>query len=358
MSFWRLLLSSCVCCVLAACHPLQAPNPPLLKQTNQLQLQLVWQKSVGDITIDSRPVVFANEVVLINSNGQLYGLNAITGKSILIQPLSMLPTTKLVYSKGRVLYVNSDGNLVAKAMMPFELSWQFPLANVSYALPVVSGNYVYAKTQAGDVYALNLSNGHLIWNHQNNMDFLGETQDPKPIVSGHVLIVMSQNGLLQAFDRFSGKLLWQKMLSPTVVSPIIFNHHIIIATKEEGMYAFTLKGKELWQLSLKIKHEMAATPSTLLVTKKDKLIAIAPDGTTLWVQSLSGFRLSPPAIMGEWVVVADQYGQVLVFSVSDGRYLAKIKASPDPIMIQPVVFMDRIYVLDQAAALSSIKVSW
>lgn len=79
-------------------------------------------------------------------------------------------------------------------------------------------------------------------------------------------------------------------------------------------------------------------------------------GAAAWKQEgLLYRRLSPPAYFGGYVVVGDFEGYLHWLDPSDGKIVARTRVGSDPIITQPMVGGDLLYVLNRDGKLAAIS---
>jgi outer membrane protein assembly factor BamB len=77
----------------------------------------------------------------------------------------------------------------------------------------------------------------------------------------------------------------------------------------------------------------------------------------MWkVDSLLNRRLSPPAVVGSLVAVADYKGLVHFFDITNGTPAARVKSGGDRVTANPVVSGDLVIFIDVDGELNALRV--
>jgi outer membrane protein assembly factor BamB len=158
----------------------------------------------------------------------------------------------------------------------------------------VADNRVYAAGHRGDVVALDLGSGRLLWRTRIRAPLSGGTA-----ASADLVLVGSSDGRLFAFDPANGASRWQVRLNGEVLAPAAISARLIAVRTVDG-----------------------------------KLHALSPaDGHELWSQEQQVPRLSlrgtaRPVIVGDVVLCGFDNGKVLAVSVNDGSVQWEATVTP------------------------------
>jgi outer membrane protein assembly factor BamB len=158
----------------------------------------------------------------------------------------------------------------------------------------VADNRVYAAGHRGDVVALDLGSGRLLWRTRIRAPLSGGTA-----ASADLVLVGSSDGRLFAFDPANGASRWQVRLNGEVLAPAAISARLIAVRTVDG-----------------------------------KLHGLSPaDGHELWSQEQQVPRLSlrgtaRPVIVGDAVLCGFDNGKVLAVSVNDGSVQWEATVTP------------------------------
>jgi outer membrane protein assembly factor BamB len=158
----------------------------------------------------------------------------------------------------------------------------------------IAGNRVYAAGHRGDVVALDLASGRVIWRVKTKAPLAGGTS-----ASTSLVLAGSSDGQLFAFDPDNGASRWKVRLNGEVLAPAAISERLIAVRTVDG-----------------------------------KLHALAPaDGHELWTAEQQVPRLSlrgtaRPVITGEVVLCGFDNGKVLAVNAADGSVQWEATVTP------------------------------
>ena len=208
----------------------------------------LWKVNLTGVTLN-RSAVTDNIVVVHTHNGNVAAYDVNTGKQLWLHNGST-PTITLegssspVISDGLVIVGFSSGQVAAFDLKTGQVVWQRPIAlphggNVIANMvdidstPVVINGTVYAVAYHGDLVALNLQNGRLIWQHPVSA-YRNLAYDNGKI------FVTDETGEVLAFDQNTGQVVWiQKNLEHRSVSaPAVVSDQYIVVGDYDGYVHF------------------------------------------------------------------------------------------------------------------------
>jgi outer membrane protein assembly factor BamB len=158
----------------------------------------------------------------------------------------------------------------------------------------VADNRVYAAGHRGDLVALDLGTGRVVWRARTRAPLSGGTATGNGLV-----IIGASDGQLFAFDATDGKSRWKSRLNGEVIAPAAISEHLIALRTVDG-----------------------------------KLHALnAADGHELWSQEQAVPRLSlrgtaRPVIVGDLVLSGFDNGKVLAVNANDGAVQWEATVTP------------------------------
>ena len=151
------------------------------------------------------------------------------------------------------LYVDLEGGLDAVASADGSRAWRIRLQGF-YLSPVVDGDRVYVRAEAGNqgaLIALDAGNGDLLW----QFDFPEVGSDAEnmgghvtaPLPAGRSLLIASGRNL-HAVDRDTGAEVWRARLAEPVTSSVALGDGLAYVADFFNIYAFdTESGAEVWR---------------------------------------------------------------------------------------------------------------
>lgn len=216
---------------------------------NQTNGKLVWTaRVVSDIL--ATPCATQNKVIVKAENGELTVFNAQTGirqwSYTQEEPALILRGSSNPKVAGNIVVSGfADGKLIAFDLNSGTVLWKQQLAipegNSAIermtdidADPIISNDIIYAVAFQGDAAALNLNNGHLIWQHPLS-SYAGMALGP------NALYISDAKDCVWALDRFSGKVLWKQPILTyrKITGPALLGNLVAVGDYEGYLHFFS-----------------------------------------------------------------------------------------------------------------------
>ena len=185
--------------------------------------ELLW-KYMTESYYGSSPAV-VDGVVYICGIYDINAIDAFTGKLRWTSPRGGGMSGPAV-ADGVVFVGSSDKNVYALDSSNGDILWQYSTRGIVYSSPAVAYGVVYAGSWDQNFYALDASTGALLWNYTTG----GEVRSSPAVADGTVYFG-SRDHRLYALDAHTGALLWNyttgaEMLasSPAVAGGIVYIH--------------------------------------------------------------------------------------------------------------------------------------
>lgn len=263
--------------------------------------------------------------------GDLIALDANAGSELWRQAIGMPMHGPPSVDAGRIFVTSVDNVLHARSTIDGSELWPprraivEPAALLGSANPAISGGLVIAPFSSGEIMAVRVDNGRLVWvnalGSARRTDELALLADirARPVVDGQTVYAISYSGSLAAIDLVSGQIRWEREIG--------------------GINAPWLAGRFLF-----------------VVDNSSQLVCLnAATGSVVWVTQLRVFEDEKnfkdpiiwigPLLASDRLIVFGSHGEAETFSPYDGRQLgrAKLKAG---VTVEPAVAGGTLFVLD------------
>ncbi|MDF7666680.1 outer membrane protein assembly factor BamB [Orbaceae bacterium ESL0727] len=208
--------------------------------------KLVWEKPVkGEVL--ARPVPTEDKVIIHTANGYLQGLNRDTGEALWdtaleVPALSLRGNSTPVVAHGAAILGDDNGHVNAFFVKDGQPIWQQRISQPSGSTeiaklndvdmtPVIEGNVAYVIGYNGNIAALDLSNGQIVWRKE-----LGSTHSFA--VSNDKLFVVDQDDNVLSVAKKGGAILWKNadFLHRQLTDPVIYQNYIVFGDFEGYLY--------------------------------------------------------------------------------------------------------------------------
>lgn len=246
---------------------------------------IAWQARVAGEALAS-PVASDGLVLVHTSNGILQALNENDGSvkwtvNLDVSALSLRGESAPATAFGAAIIGGDNGRVSAVMMDQGQMIWQQRIARTTGATeidrisdvdttPVVQNGVVYAIAYNGNMVALDLRSGQIMWKRE-----LGSVNDF--VIDGDRIYLVDQSDRVLALSTEGGVTQWTQsdLLHRNLTTPALFNGYIVVGDSEGYVHWLnTSNGSFVAQQKLD-----SSGFQTEPVNASDKLLIQAKDGT-------------------------------------------------------------------------------
>ncbi len=350
------------------------PPMPLTKISKPIQIRELWHRDLGKGAgkLDLNLVVAAagGRVFASTSDGNVYALNGKTGRTVWKSNTGHAFESGPGVGDGLVLMGAADGTVTALSEKDGHKRWSVRLGSEVLAVPAAARGVVVVRTVDGHVYGLDAADGTRLWSYASDEPSLTLRGQSTPLIAGDQVVVGFDNGKLAALNLFDGTVQWERVVAaPSGQSEIarlvdidanpVRRGHDVYAVAYHGRAVEVAlgSGSILWSTPLSATAGMALDNQHVYITTENSAV-VALDrssGASVWSQKAMLRRsLTGPAVVGDYVVVADYQGYAQWLSRSDGAILGRIQVDSDGVETAPVSVGNRVYVYGRSGELACL----
>lgn len=239
-------------------HDLQHTGYSTSKIPNNLTS--LWNFSDRADAYCSAPVVF-NGTVFINifgpwiGNGILWALNETNGAPIWSYPMGPMAYNSPAISEGQIFVGGVDGrvyclNLNGDLVWNFTCEYNQHMHCISpiYSSPVIDSGKVYFLTTGGFFYALNITNGQVVWVYRTPSITLEESS---PAIWNGMVYFGSVAGGFRAVNATDGSEIWKFTTGDYIASgPTVIEGKAYIGSADSNFYCLNASnGALIWKFT-------------------------------------------------------------------------------------------------------------
>jgi outer membrane protein assembly factor BamB len=205
-----------------------------------------------------------------------------------------------VLNDDTVLVPSADGTLYDLEFdtNSAEVRWDFPTESALWSSPLVSGGVIFQSSMDHHVYALDATDGSLIWKAD-----LGAAVLDTPSETEDLLLVGTFGNELVALDKSRGGVEWRFETGAWVWgNPLVIGDNAYFGDLDGNIYVLDVRsGREVWDAD-KLDGAVASTPATsgelvYFATGTGSLFArTISDFTPEWEESLDGGLYISPLV--------------------------------------------------------------
>jgi outer membrane protein assembly factor BamB len=311
-----------------------------------------WPKFRGDLANTGASLSIRN-MTYINSdmsfgNGPIDCSVAIAHGLMFVSTGGVYNWSRMAYEKPPHLYALDAGGTV----------WQRETTAAGWQIssPAIGANAVVIGTSDGKVLAFSIADGTPLWNFSTGASATGVTSSPS-IFRGTVY-VPSGDGQLYALS-LDGKLLWNLSLGgPAYMSsPAISDGRLMVGSDAGVLTCAALNGTLIWNYSVegKVRTSPAVSDGRVyfidtvyegFTAIRSTLFALSvSDGSQIWNMTIPP-STSSPAVAGGRILFGTNTG-VFAYDLSGARLWSHPTAGP--VQSSPAVAGDRLYFTENSA---------
>jgi outer membrane protein assembly factor BamB len=330
-----------------------------------VRVQKLWGASVGGggkkLRLGLGLATAGNKLFAAGRDGEVAAFDLKTGKQL------WRVETKLQLAGGTgvgadVIAVGSaDGQVIVLSADNGAQRWRADVKGEVLSAPAVAENQVIVRTVDGRLRALALSDGAEMWSAEQQIPRLTLRGAAAPVVARDVAISGFDNGRVLAVNLADGATVWDSPVSPShgrtelerlndIDAPVkVVGEEVFVAGFQGRAAMLALdSGQIWWTRDLSSYRGVDVDDEQMYVsTSQGELVALKRrSGVEVWRHDLLKRRsLSAPAVVGDYVAVADLEGYVHWFDRATGAVAARVKTSGDRVTNAPLSINGNLYVI-------------
>ncbi len=272
---------------------------------------------VGAQASDSQTTA-SSMVVIGDVEGNLYALDAATGKEIWKQTTGGEINGSAGFYKDKVLVTSQDGKLYAFAITDGSLLWTYETDDQIRCSPTIAGSQTFLGGCDGRLHRVDLDTGKVVGEPMS----LGGPTGSTPAVSGDFAYVPIMDGAVLAFDWKAGTERWRyedpERPQEYRGSAAVTDSLVIVSSRNKFVDAIsTESGQQVWRHTLRRRADaspVVAGDNVWVASTDGRLIRLdKATGEETWQYEIRGGFIASPAIAQHRLVVADDNGVVRAF---------------------------------------------
>lgn len=353
-------------------------------------LEKQWSTGIGAgagkrARLLAQPVVAEGMVFTMDAEAEVRAVDAKTGRSVWRTDLtpddedSTFASGGVAYEDGMVFATTGFAQVVALEAKTGKVVWRQTLSGPMRGAPTVRAGRVFVITVDNQTHCLAAEDGAVLWTHQGISEGASLLAGTSPAVDGNVVVVPYSSGELFALRVDNGTVLWQDQLatvrrtdSVSTLSdirgrPIIDRGRVYAIGHADMLVAIDLRsGRRLWEREIGgIQSPWVAGDYLYLITNNNEAVALeSKTGRIIWVTQLQMWEdeeekegrivWTGPVLASDRLILGNSDGYLVSLSPYTGEVLGKVSAS-DGVTIQPAVAGGTLYFVTNDADLVAYR---
>lgn len=209
-----------------------------------------WKFDTGYL-VTASPVVSGNTVVAGNSNGDIYGLDITSGKTLWKYNAGSPVYSPVAAERNYIVAAAANGNVICLNSTDGKPLWIKKTPGPLVAAPVIKEGTIYLGSSEGVFRAMNISDGNIAWEYKDVKGFI----ETKPLITPDKVIFGAWDNYLYALNRKDGSLVWkwsngrsEILLSPAACWPVASDGKVFVAAPDRYLTALDINsGRPVWR---------------------------------------------------------------------------------------------------------------
>lgn len=322
----------------------EAPKA-LVELRESVSVQRLWQASIGG----NKPVLRlglglgrdGDRLFAAGHDGDVAAYDINTGRSIWRVRTKLALAGGTGAGAGLVVVGSSDGEVAALKSTDGSAVWRAKVGGEVLSAPAVSDKVVVVRTVDGRLHGLASSDGKELWREEQPIPRLTLRGSATPVIVGDAVYCGFDNGKVLALSLGDGVKLWEATVSPPrgrtelerlvdIDSAVRVSGEDVLAVGFQGRAAMLAResGQIWWSRDASSYRGLDVdADGVAIATAGGQLLMLnRRTGTEMWHNdTLVRRRLSAPALVGDFVAVADYDGFIHWFDRQSGEAVARDK---------------------------------
>ncbi len=349
-----------------------------------------WTAKVAGASKEARlaaaPVIADGKLYVMGTDAAITAFNASTGALLWSVSFGNAGDNKAslfgggVSVEGAFLYAtNGIGDVGALNVADGSVVWTKRPGAPLRGAPTIALGSVFVMSQDNQLIALKASDGTVEWTEAAAVQLAGVFGVAAPAVAQGTVVAGFSSGDLNAYRYENGRTVWQEALSRTSINtsvgtlsdidaaPVIDQGRVFSVGQGGRMVSLELvTGQRIWEMNIAgISTPWVAGEWLFVVTDEAKLLCIArATGKVRWSTALQRYRKEKskngPVSWSGPVLAGDR----LILASSEGEMVSvgagdgKVQSTTKigaPVFLSPIVANSTLYVLDNSGKLTAFR---
>lgn len=340
-----------------------------------LEVGKVWSTKVGDGLDQAgrqlRPAFASGSMYAADYKGLLMAMNADNGQK-LWEIKTKLPFTGGPGVSGNLLLMGTqDGEVFAFDASSGTQLWSATVTSEVLAAPSEADGVVVVRCIDGRVFGLDADTGQRIWVYDHSVPLLTLRGNAPPLLRAGVVFIGYDGGQVVALNIDDGSLMWEQTLVTTegrseldrlsdIDGQLVFIASDLLVSSYKNRLASLAadSGRLLWFKDISSATGVAVDRINLAISDKDGHLWLLDrrNGAESWkMDQLARRGLTRPAFYGSFIVVGDADGYLHFINITNGQFAAREKLGGDGFSGPPLVVGNTLYVMTKKGKLTAFR---
>ncbi|HIJ38221.1 MAG TPA: PQQ-binding-like beta-propeller repeat protein [Rhodospirillaceae bacterium] len=333
----------------------------------------------------SQPIVVGGKIFALDSESVLAAFDLKDGDRLWRVDLAPLDADAgsfgggVAYDEGRLYVTTGFGQILAVDPAEGRILWRQSLLSPARGAPTVRAGRLFLVTVDNEALALSAEDGHQLWHHAGISEMAALLGSVSPAVDGNTVLVPYTSGELFALRMENGTVLWNDLVSSIRRTdqvaeltdirglPVIDRGRVFVAGNSEIFTAIDLRsGRRVWDRDVgSVETPWVAGDYVYLLSNNAELVCFdGKTGKARWVTALPRWKNAEektgliiwtgPLLASDRLILASSSGEVMSVSPYTGAILSKDDL-PAGVTIRPLVASDTLILVTEDGQLVAYR---
>lgn len=377
MKYRSLVLMAAMLALVACSKDKKVDQPAELVDLKSptVRIQKVWGASVGSggkkLRLGLGLAHSGDRLFAAGRDGDVAAFDIKTGKQVWRVDTKLDLAGGTGAGNGVVAVGSDDGVVIALSADDGAEKWRADVKGEVLSAPAIAENEVIVRTVDGKLRALALADGHEVWTTEQQIPRLTLRGTAAPVVARDMALSGFDNGRVMAVTLNDGATVWDSPVSPSHgrtelerlndidAAVKVSGDDVFVAGFQGRAAMLSLESGQIWWT-----HDVSSYRAVdidddqmYVSTSAGDLVALKKrNGVEVWQNdSLKHRSLSAPAVVGDYVAVADLEGYVHWFDRATGALAGRAKTGGDRVTNAPLSVDGMLYVITDKGDISALR---
>ena len=375
---YRVLVLAAAMLALVACASKEkkAEKPAELVDIKNpsVRIEKLWGGSVGGggkkLRLGLGLASEGNRLFAAGRDGDVAAFDLKSGKQVWRMDTKLVLSGGTGVGSGVVAVGSADGQVVAIGAEDGKERWRHEVKGEILSAPAVAEKEVIIRTVDGTLRGLSLADGTELWSAEQQIPRLTLRGTAAPVVARDVAISGFDNGRVLAVNVTDGATVWDSPVSPSHgrtelerlndidAAVKVLGDDVFVAGFQGRAAMLALDSGQIWWT-----HDVSSyrgvdvdDEQMYVSTSQGDVVALKRrSGAEVWRdESLKRRSLSAPAVVGDYVVVADLDGYVHWFDRTTGSPAGRTKSGGDRVSNAPLSANGNLYLINDGGEIVAL----
>jgi len=380
----RLALALAVAALLSGCATFKKwfggdpkPGDPaeLVEFEPTAEMDEVWSRDLGKGTDKRkqqlRPAYRDRNFYVADYKGRLSAVDVDSGREVWEIDTDLPFSGGPGLSEELVIMGTENGEIHAFERGTGTPRWIARVSSEVLAAPAAGDGIVVVRSIDGRVFGLNESNGRRVWVYDRSVPLLTLRGNANPVIRAGIAYLGYDGGEVVALRLEDGALLWEEPIATRegrteldrladVDGQMVFVASDLLVSSYKNRLSSVAadSGRLLWFKDVSSSTGVSVARTNLAVSDKEGHVWLLDrrNGATLWKQdALTNRGLTRPVFYEDFVVVGDAEGYLHFMNVDDGNFAARLDVGGKGFTGAPLVVGGTLFVYTRKGDLVAVE---